>query len=165
MKNTSALKVTTPTDCEIVLTRELDAPRHLVWEAMNKPEYLRRWLLGPPGWEMVVCEVDLRVGGTFRHEWRNVDGTAMAMHGVFREVVAPERIVRTEIFEYGCDAQAGEQLATMVLTEKNGKTTVTITALFPSKQARDGMIASGMEQGVAAGYDRLDGILAEMQKE
>ena len=113
---------------------------------------------------MTVCEVDLRAGGTFRHEWRGVDGTAMAMHGVYREVVPPERVVRTEIFEYGCNAQAGEQLATMVLTEKNGKTTVTITALFPSKEARDGMIASGMEQGVAAGYDRLDGILAEMQK-
>jgi uncharacterized protein YndB with AHSA1/START domain len=160
MKKIGALQVTTPGEREIVLTRVVDAPRHLVFDAMTRPELLRRWLLGPPGWSMVVCEVDLRVGGTFRHTWRSADGKDLSMHGVFREVLPPERIVRTESFDLGCDSQAGEQLATAVLGEQGGKTTVTITVLYPSKEARDATLASGMEHGVAAGYDRLAELLA-----
>jgi uncharacterized protein YndB with AHSA1/START domain len=118
MMNT--LKVTTPTDREIVMTRVFDAPRKIVFEALSKPELLQRWLLGPPGWSMVVCENDLKVGGVFRHVWRKVDGREMAMRGVYREVVPPERIVRTESFEFGCDSQAGEQVGTLVLTEQGG---------------------------------------------
>jgi uncharacterized protein YndB with AHSA1/START domain len=154
------LNVATPGDREIVITRTFNAPRDLVFDAMSKPEFLRRWLLGPPGWTMTVCENDLRVGGAFRHVWRGADGAEMAMRGVYREVVRPERVVRTETFEFGCDAQSGEQLGTLVLTEQGGKTTLTLTVLYPSKVARDGAIASGMEHGVAAGYDRLDEILA-----
>jgi uncharacterized protein YndB with AHSA1/START domain len=157
---TTAVTITTPTDREIVITRSFNAGRTLVWDAMNKPEFLRRWMLGPPGWEMTVCENDVRVGGTFRHEWKNADGTVMAMTGVYREVARPERSVRTETFETGCTPQSGEQIGTMVLTESGGRTTVTITSLFPSKEARDGMLASGMEHGVNASYDRLDEILA-----
>jgi uncharacterized protein YndB with AHSA1/START domain len=162
VQNTGTLKVTTPTDREIVLTRGFDAPRSLVFEAMTKPELLQRWLYGPPGWSMVVCEDDPRVGGTFRWVWRGPDGAEMSMRGVYREVVPPERVVRTESFEFGCDAQAGEQLATLVLTEQGGKTTLTITLLYPSKEARDATIASGMERGVAASYDRLAELLASM---
>jgi uncharacterized protein YndB with AHSA1/START domain len=158
MKNT--LRVTTPTDREIVMTRIFDAPRRLVWDAMARPELIKRWLFGPPGWEMTVCEDDVRVGGTFRWAWRGPDGAEMAMHGVYHEVVPPERMVRTESFDFGCDAQAGEQVGTLVLTEQGGKTTLTLTVVYPSKEARDGAIASGMEHGVAAGYDRLDEILA-----
>jgi uncharacterized protein YndB with AHSA1/START domain len=161
MLNTGALRVTTPTDREILITRVFDAPRNLVFEAMAKPELLQRWLLGPPGWSMEVCENDLRVGGTFRHVWRRLDGQEMAMHGVYREVVPPERVVRTESFEFGCDAQAGEQVGTLVLTEQGEKTLLTLTVLYPSKEARDGAISSGMERGVAASYDRLAGVLAE----
>src|SRR5205809_4067738 len=149
MKNT--LTVTTPTDREVVITRTFNGPRALVWDAMTKPELLKRWLFGPPGWEMVVCEDDARVGGTFRWVWRGPDGAEMAMHGVYREVVRPERIVRTETFDVGCDAQAGEQIGTIVLTEQAGRTTLTITVLYPSKEARDGAVASGMEHGLAAG--------------
>jgi uncharacterized protein YndB with AHSA1/START domain len=163
MKNPGTLQVTTPSDREIVLTRVLNAPRRLVFEAMNKPELLRRWLAGPPGWEMVECANDLKVGGAFRHVWRGPDGAEMAMSGVYREVVAPERIVRTESFDFGCDAQAGEQLGTAVLTEEGGKTTLTLTLLYPSKEARDATIASGMEHGVAAGYDRLAELLAQQK--
>lgn len=163
MKRPETLKVTTPTDREIVITRVFDAPRHLVFDAISKPEFLKRWLLGPPGWEMVVCENDLRVGGEFRHVWRREDGTSMAMHGVHREVVPPERVVRTETFDFGCEAQAGEQLGTLTLTERNGQTTMTITVLYPSQEARDAAIASGMDRGLAAGYDRLEDILASMQ--
>jgi uncharacterized protein YndB with AHSA1/START domain len=159
MNNTGNLKVTTPTDREIVMTRVFDAPRSLVFDAMAKAELLKRWLLGPPGWSMVECENDLKVGGAFRHVWRRSDGMQMAMRGVYHEVVPPERIVRTEAFEFGCDAQAGEQLGTLVLTEQGGKTLLTLTVLYPSKEARDATIASGMEHGVAASYDRLAELL------
>jgi uncharacterized protein YndB with AHSA1/START domain len=158
MKNT--LNVTTPTDREVVITRAFDAPRELVWDAMSKPELLKRWLFGPPGWEMTVCEEDPRVGGKFRWAWKGPGGAAMSMHGVYREVVPPERAVRTETFDAGCAPQGGEQLSTLVLTEQGGKTLLTLTVQFPSKEARDAAVASGMEHGMAAGYDRLDGILA-----
>jgi uncharacterized protein YndB with AHSA1/START domain len=164
VKKPNMLEVTTPTDREVVIARTFDAPRRLVWEAMSKPELLKRWLFGPPGWEMTVCDDDLRVGGKFRWAWRGPDGMEMAMHGVYREVVAPERMVRTETFDFGCPSQAGEQLGTMVLTEKDGRTRMTLTVLYPSKEARDAAIASGMEQGMAAGYDRLEGILADQAR-
>ena len=121
MKNT--LKVTTPGDREIVLSRVFDAPRELVYETMARPDLLQRWLTGPPGWTMTVSQNDLRVGGTFRHVWRSNDGTEMAMTGIYREVVPPERIVRTESFTFGCESQKGEQLATLVLTEHAAKRT------------------------------------------
>jgi uncharacterized protein YndB with AHSA1/START domain len=158
MKNT--LKVMTPTDREIVMTRVFDAPHRLVWDAMSQPELLKRWLTGPPGWTMTLCEDDLKVGGAFRWVWRRTDGAEMAIRGVYREIVPPEWIIRTESFEFGCESQAGEQLVTLVLTEQAGKTFLTLTLLYPSKEARDATIASGMERGVAAGYDRLDELLA-----
>src|SRR5262245_46480498 len=99
MKNT--LKVTTPSDTAIVMTRTFDAPRRLVWEAMSKTEFIKRWLFGPPGWTMTVCDDDVRVGGQFRWAWTGPDGAAMAMHGTYKEVVAPERMVRTETFDMG----------------------------------------------------------------
>ena len=160
MTNPESLKVTTRGDREIVMTRVFNAPRRLVFEAMTQAALLQHWLLGPPGWLMVVCENDLKVGGVFRHVWRRSDGTEMAMRGIYREVVPPERIVRTERFDLGCDAQAGEQLATLVLTEQDGRTTLTLTVLYPSKEARDATLASGMEHGVAASYDRLAELLA-----
>jgi uncharacterized protein YndB with AHSA1/START domain len=155
----SSLNITTPSDLEIVITRSFNAPRDLVWEAMSEPELIKQWLFGPPGWTMTVCDDDLRVGGTFRWGWSGPDGIEMAMHGVYREVTPPERIVRTESFDFGCEAQAGEQLATIVLEADNEKTNLTLTVLYPSKEARDGALASGMEQGVEAGYDRLEEML------
>ncbi|MGV3722965.1 MAG: SRPBCC family protein [Actinomycetota bacterium] len=160
MSLTKTLNVSTPTDREIMITRQFDAPRELVFDAMSQPALLRRWLLGPPGWSMVVCEVDQKVGGAFRHVWRNAEGAEMAMRGVYREVVRPERMVRTEIFESGCDAQAAEQVGTLTLIEQGGGTTLTLTVLFPSREARDAAVAFGMERGVAAGYDRLEELLA-----
>ena len=157
----STLKVTTPSDREILITRLFDAPRRLVFDSMSKPELLKRWLLGPPGWEMTACEEDQRVGGAFHWAWRGPNGEAMSMRGVYREITPPERVVRTESFDFGCAPQMGEQIATMVLTEKNGKTMLTLTVLYPSKEARDGAVASGMDQGMEAGYARLDDILAE----
>lgn len=155
-----ALKVTTPTDREIIITREFDAPREMVWDAMSRPELLRRWLGGPPGWEMTECVEDPRVGGTFRWSWSGPEGMAMTMTGEYHEVSPPERCVRTERFDIGCVPGGGEQLATLVLAERGDKTALTITLLYATKEARDGAVASGMEQGLAAGYDRLDAILA-----
>ncbi len=158
MKHT--LKVSTPTDREIVLTRVFDAPRQHVWAALTKPELLKRWLFGPDGWTMTICDDDARVGGAFHWAWSGPGGEAMSIRGVYREVVPPERIVRTESFEFGCETQAGEQLATLVLTTCGDQTHLEMTILYPSQEARDGTLASGMEVGVGAGYDRLDLILA-----
>lgn len=160
MQQLATFKVTTLGDREIVVTRVFDAPRKLVWEAMTRPELIKRWLFGPPGWTMVVCEDDARVGGTYHWAWRGPDGAELAMRGVYREVVPPERIVRTETFEVGCAPQAGEQLGTMILTEEGGKTRLKISILYPSKEARDALLASGMEHGMAAGYNRLEELLA-----
>ena len=162
MRNVGSLIVTTPTDTQIVMKRVFDAPRNLVWNALSQPELIKRWLFGPPGWEMTECEDDLRVGGAFRWAWRGPDGTEMLMRGTYREVTPPQRIVRTESFEFGCAAQAGEQLACVELSEASkGKTHLVLTIEYPNKESRDATIASGMENGVAAGYDRLNEMLQE----
>lgn len=157
MPNT--VTVTTPSELEILITRRVDAPRRLVWKAMQEPALLRRWLLGPPGWDMTECENDLRVGGSFRQVWKHTNGDEMAMHGEYREVTPPERIVRTKTFDLGCEPQSYGQVATLILAEQAGLTVVTITLLFQTKEARDGMLASGMEHGVQASYDRLEEVL------
>ncbi|HEV8264771.1 MAG TPA: SRPBCC family protein [Gemmatimonadales bacterium] len=157
MKN--ALKITTSGDRELVMTRVFDAPRKLVYAAHTKPELVQRWLLGPDGWSMPVCEMDVRVGGTYRWVWRHdTNGTEMGMGGVYREVVAPERLVATEKFDEAW--YPGEALNTLVLVEQGGRTTLTQTMRYESRAARDAVIKSGMEKGVKASYDRLDDVLA-----
>jgi uncharacterized protein YndB with AHSA1/START domain len=154
-----ALTITTPNDLEIVMTRVFRAPRRLVWDAHTKPELLRRWLLGPDGWSMPICEMDLRVGGRYRWVWRrDTDGHEMATGGVFKEIVAPERLVSTEAFEQPW--YPGEGLNTIVLTEAGGMTTLTQTMRYDTREIRDGVLQSGMETGVETSYQRLDGILA-----
>ena len=155
----SNLKVTTPSDREIAMLRTFDAPRRLVWDAYTKPELVKRWLLGPPGWSMPVCRIDLRVGGSYRYEWRrDEDGSTMAMGGVYREIVAPERIVSTEKFDDPW--YEGEAVGTLVLTEQGGRTTVTTTVRYASKATRDAVLKSGMTSGVEQSYDRLAQVLA-----
>jgi len=158
MKNTGTLKLTTPTDREIVMTRVFDSPRTLVWDALTKPELLKRWFFGPPGWSLVVCDIDLTVGGAYRYVWRGPDGTDMGMGGVHREIVPPERIVTTQLFDE--DWTGGEAVGTLVLTERDGKTTLTNTVRYSSPEARDAVLRTPMEYGVAAGYDRLAELLA-----
>lgn len=155
MKNTGTLKVTTPSDREIVLTRTFDAPRELVWDAFSKPELLKRWF-GPRDWSLVVCEVDLKVGGGFRFVMRRTDGTEMGMRGVYRELVPPERSIHIESF----DDYPGESQVTSVLVEQGGKTTLTASVLYASKEVRDIVIQSGMEHGAAESYDKLAELLA-----
>ncbi len=156
-----ALSVTTPSDREIAITRAFNAPRRLVFDAWTRPELISRWLLGPPGWTMPICEVDLRVGGAFRFVWRNADGREMGMGGVYREIVPPERLVNTEVFDEAWDP--GEALDTLVLIEENGMTTSILTMLLDSREIRDAVLKSGMESGLEAGYQRLDEYLASIQ--
>jgi uncharacterized protein YndB with AHSA1/START domain len=156
---TKKLTIAAHSDREIVMTRVFEAPRKLVFEAWTKPELLKRWLLGPPGWSMVVCEVDLKVGGRSRYVWRrDSNGTTMGMGGVYREVAVPERIVATEKFDEAW--YPGEAVGTMVFVEQGGRTTLTQTLLYESRAARDAVLASPMEQGVEASFDRLEEMLA-----
>jgi uncharacterized protein YndB with AHSA1/START domain len=157
MKNTGTLQVTTPTEREIVLTRVFDAPRTLVFDAFTKPELIKRWF-GPRGWSLVVCEVDLKVGGTWRFVLRGPDGNDMGMRGVYREIAAPDRSVHTESF----DDFPGESLVTTLLVENRGKTTLTATVRYPSQEVRDAVITSGMEHGAAESYDKLAEYLASI---
>lgn len=134
MNPTKTLQVTTPSDREIAMTRVFDAPRRLVWDALTKPELLKRWFYGPPGWTLAVCEMDLRVGGAYRWVWSGPNGAPMGVRGVYREIVRPERIVASEKFDESW--YPGEALDTTVLTEHAGKTTLTLTVLYESKEAR-----------------------------
>jgi uncharacterized protein YndB with AHSA1/START domain len=158
MMNSETFKMTTPSDLEIAMTRVFNAPRRLVFEALTKPELVKQWLLGPPGWTMPICEIDLRVGGAYRYVWRHADGKEMGMGGVFREIVAPERIIHTERFEQPW--YPGEALVTNVLVEQSGKTTLSVTSRFDTRETRDGVLKSGMEKGVTVSYDRLEQLLA-----
>lgn len=158
-RSANVLSVTAPGEREIVITRAFDAPRELVFDAITKPELLLRWFHGPDGWTLIACEVDLRVGGAYRFVWRGPDGMEMGLGGVHRDILRPERIVRTE--RYDMDWTGGETLGTSLLSERDGKTTLTTTVVYASREARDGALASGMEQGIAAGYDRLDAFLAD----
>jgi uncharacterized protein YndB with AHSA1/START domain len=156
MPNTETFQVTTPSDREIAVIRVFDAPRHLVFEALTTPELLKRWLGVHNNWSLDVCEIDLRVGGTFRYVWRNTSGNTMAMRGVFREIVRPERIVNTEKFD---DAwYPGDATNTTTLMEDRGKTTLSVRVLYDSKDIRDGVLRSPMDQGMKMGFD----VLAEL---
>ena len=159
MKNT--LKVTAQGDREIVMTRAFDAPRALVFEAMTRPELLKRWFGVMAGWTLDVCEIDLKVGGKYRYLWRVPDGATMGMRGVYREIVVPERIVSTERFDEAW--YPGGAVGTLVLREQDGRTLMTTTVLYDSREARDAVLKSPMEQGAGAGYDKLEEFLAEMQ--
>jgi uncharacterized protein YndB with AHSA1/START domain len=153
---TNTLEVTTPSDREIVMKRVFDAPRSSVFDAFTKPELIKRWLLGPDGWSMPVCEVDLNVGGTYHYVWRNdADASEFGFNGRYREIVRPERIVHVE----SMDGNPGEALITTTFVEGNGTTTVTMTMQHESREVRDMVLATGMDEGVARSYDRLDEVL------
>jgi len=158
MNDAGTLKVATPSEREIVMTRVFDAPRRLVFDAWTNPEHLPRWMLGPEGWTMPVCEIDLRPGGAWHFVWRRADGTEMEMRGVYREVTPPERLVSTE--SWGGDWP--ETLITLTLSEEGGRTTITQSILYPSREARDAALKTGMTDGVSMSFDRLAGYLASI---
>lgn len=148
---TGTTTFTMPSEREIVMTREVDAPRELVFDAWTNPEHVRQWMLGPSGWTMPVCEIDLRPGGAWHFVWRRADATEMEMRGEYREVTPPERLVSTE--SWGGDWP--ETINTVTLSEENGKTTITQTVLYPSQEARDAALETGMKDGVSQSFDRL----------
>jgi uncharacterized protein YndB with AHSA1/START domain len=161
MMNPGQLAITAHGDREIVMTRVFNAPRKHVFAAWTRPELVKQWLLGPPGWSMPVCEINLKVGGKYRYEWRrDSDGQSMGMGGVYQEIVPPERLVVTEQFDEAW--YPGHALITLVLTEKDGKTTATQTILYESQEARDAVMKSPMESGVTLSFDRMAELLATM---
>jgi uncharacterized protein YndB with AHSA1/START domain len=158
------LQLTTRGEREIVMTRVFDAPRNLVWEAFTKPELLQKWLLGPPGWSMPICQLGEKPGDPYRYVWRNdSDGTEMGMGGVIREIVPPARMVVTERFDEPW--YPGEAIGTIELAERDGKTTLTQTLLYESREARDMVLKSGMQKGLGMSYDRLAEMLLVLSPE
>jgi uncharacterized protein YndB with AHSA1/START domain len=159
MAKTGSLSITTPSDTEVTFTRVVNAPRKVVFDAWTKPEYVQRWMLGPEGWTMPVCEIDLRPGGKWHFVWRKSGGADMPMSGVYREVVPPERVVSTE--RWG--PEWPETINTVVFTEARGQTTVTLTMRYPSKAARDAAMKTGMADGLEPSFARLDELVATLQ--
>lgn len=159
--NSSSFNVTTPSEHEIRMTRLFDAPRRLVFEAMTKPEHVKRWWgqLGE-GYSVPVCEIDLRPGGAWRFVNRHPHGE-VAFYGEYREITPPSRLVFTEIFEQYPDTVS---VVTTVFTEEGSKTRMTATVRYPSLEVRDIVLASGMEKGAALSYDRLDDLVRELQR-
>jgi uncharacterized protein YndB with AHSA1/START domain len=162
LRNVGNMTIDTPTDRAIVMSRVFEAPRELVFDAFTKPELVQRWLTGPPGWSMPICEIDLRVGGKYRYGWQNADGRKMGSFGEYREVVPPERVVATEQFEEAW--YPGIAVGTTTFTQQEGKTTLSMTVEYDSQETRDMALKSGMETGVAYGFDLLAGVLDEMAK-
>ena len=152
--NSETFRMTTPSDREIRLTRLFDAPRALVFDAMHTPEHVKQWWgCLAEGYSVPVCEIDLRPGGAWRFVNRLPNGKEVAFHGVYREIVRPERVVNTEIFEEYPDV---ESVVTTILAEEQGKTRLTVTAAYPSVEVRDMVLKSGMDRGAALSYDRLE---------
>jgi uncharacterized protein YndB with AHSA1/START domain len=152
----SKLTVTTPSDLEVVMTRDFDAPRELLFDAWTQPEHLRRWF-GSAGWSLATCQIDQRPGGAWRWVMRNDDGREMPMYGEYREVVRPERIVYTEFFGGGeYETMGAGTTNTLRFEEIPAGTRLVATIEYRSREARDAALATPMESGTAEGYDRLE---------
>lgn len=159
MTSNGTATVTLPTDEQILITREFDAPRHLVYKAWTTPELIRRWWAGDHG-DVTVAEVDLRVGGTWRYVMNANEGFEVAFHGEYRELVPNERIVSTEVYEGMPDAEA---LNTLTLTEAAGRTTLTVLVQHANQQDRDAHINSGMESGMQKSMDALEQVAVSLR--
>ncbi len=154
--------VTLPTEEQILITREFDAPRHLVYRAWTTPELVKRWWNANRG-EVTVAEIDLRVGGTWRYVIVTPDGQEVGFHGEYREIVPNERIVSTEAYESVPDADANATLNTLTLTEEDGRTTLTVLVQAPSKEIRDAIVDSGMEAGMQDAMDLLEQVAISLR--
>ena len=160
--NSKGMQISTPTDTTIVITRTFNAPRRLVWAAMLTPDKMRRWMLFPPGWTVTTCVCEPRVGGVLKLACKTDEADPiMTLQGVFMEVVPHERIVHTETMALGTGEVVGKLVETHEFAEKGGITTMRITQVYDSKDERDGALASGMDQGMEPGYERLDALLAQ----
>jgi len=159
--NSETFTATTPSDREIVLTRLFDAPRHLLIEAMTKPEHVRRWWgILDDEHSVTVCDIDFRPGGAWRFVGRGPKGE-YGFHGVYRDIALPDRIVFTEIFDPFPDVVS---VVTSIFSEENGKTRLTVKCLYPSVEVRDMVVQSGMARGAAISYDRLEEVVAELMR-
>jgi uncharacterized protein YndB with AHSA1/START domain len=154
----TTMTTTMPSDTELRFTRSFKAPRALVYEAFTSPALLPRWMVGPDGWELTTCEVDLRAGGKFRYVWTKAGGQTMGMGGTFIELDPPGRIVHSELFDD--DWTGGETRVTTELVERGGVTEMTLTVRYKSKDARDGAMKVGMASGMELAYGKLDDLLA-----
>jgi uncharacterized protein YndB with AHSA1/START domain len=161
MENVSKSKVTMPSDREVQVTRVFDAPPAVVFDAFTKPQLVKRWMLGPPGWTMPVCEMDLRVGGKFTWRWRGEDGKEFGFTGEFKEVTRPSRIVHTENYDPGDVGgnMGGEALVTSEFKPQGGGTLYTVKIRYQSKADRDAAVKTGMTDGMEMSYMKLDSIL------
>jgi uncharacterized protein YndB with AHSA1/START domain len=158
MQRSGTLQVSLPSDTEILMTREFDAPRRLVFAALTQPDLLRRWFGGPPGWRLDVCELDARVGGKYRYVWVGSNGEVMGMGGTILELDAPERMVADERYDQAW--YEGKGISSIVLTEQAGRTTLRLTVRYDSKAVRDHVLSFPAIAGVEMGYDNLAGWLA-----
>jgi uncharacterized protein YndB with AHSA1/START domain len=159
-------EVTLPSDREVRVTRSFNAPRVLVWDAHTKPDLVQKWMLGPPGWSMPVCEMDVREGGKYRWRWKSQeDGKEFGFFGTFNEVKAPAKLTHDEYYDPGDIGGAmptnDPALVTLDLNEAGGMTTLVCTIKFASKEARDGAVSTGMTDGMELGYARLDDMFAK----
>lgn len=165
---TDKAQVTLPSDREVKVTRSFRAPRPLVYRAYTEPELVRRWLLGPPGWSMPVCEMDVRVGGQFRWRWRSEEnGSEFGFAGTYRELLPPSKIVHTEAYDpgtVGFGYPENDAIVTITFTENGGVTTLTTLIDFGSKEARDAAVATGMTDGMEQSYQVLDRVLDEQSR-
>jgi uncharacterized protein YndB with AHSA1/START domain len=156
-------QVTLPSDREVKVIRSFRAPRAMVYRAFTEPQLLQRWMLGPPGWSMPVCEMDVRVGGNYRWRWRSDDGTQeFGFSGTFREVQPDTRLVHTEAYDPGTigGSYPGEPAIVTITFDADGDvTTVTTLIDFGSKETRDGAVSTGMTDGMEQSYQHLDGLL------
>lgn len=159
MTSSATATVTLPSDEQILITREFDAPKHLVYKAWTTPELVKRWWSANRG-EMTIAEIDLRVGGAWRYVMVAQGGVEVAFHGEYREIVPNERIVCTEVYEA---MPEGEAVNTLTLTEENGRTTLEVLVQHTSKQHRDAHIDSGMEDGLQEAMDLLEHVAISLR--
>jgi uncharacterized protein YndB with AHSA1/START domain len=160
--SSQGLQISTPTDTTIVLTRTFNAPRRLVWEAMFTPDKMRRWMLPPPGWTLTTCECEPRVGAALSLAWKSVESDAvMTLRGEFTEVTLHERAIHTELMALGAGQTIGSLLEKHEFADKGSVTAMSITQTYNSKEDRDGALASGMDQGMEACYQKLDALVAQ----
>jgi uncharacterized protein YndB with AHSA1/START domain len=159
MQQFKEVSVSLPSDMEIQVDRSFSAPRQLVWDCHTKPELVKRWLYGPEEWPIVACEMDVRPGGSFNYVWRHEVQGEMVLRGTYRTVERPQRMVHTELFDQ--DWTGGETVVTSLFDEKDGVTTLTMTILYSSREARDGALKTGMTEGMSQSYIRLDEVLTQ----
>jgi uncharacterized protein YndB with AHSA1/START domain len=160
-RHAAMLTVSTPSDCEVLMLREFDAPPELVFRAWTEPALLSRWMTGPPGWAMPVCELDLREGGAWHFVWRHPDGREVSLHGQYLQIDAPQRLVASEI----CRADQPASTNTLILSDDGENTQALLKISYASKAARDAALNAGASDGMAARYEGLAALLAALQEQ